>query len=86
MTLNVFFFISDEFLIEAVKLKPELYDLSSPYYSDTVAKRRIWTEIGQNCLFIFLLSFSSSSKATAITIKSEVEKSHILHQQLLERN
>lgn len=47
MTTNFFFFISDEFLIEAVKLKPELYDLSSPYYSDTVAKRRIWTEIGQ---------------------------------------
>ena len=34
-------------LIELVKGKPELYDLTSLHYSDNVAKRRGWVEISR---------------------------------------
>ncbi|KAK8373737.1 hypothetical protein O3P69_016561 [Scylla paramamosain] len=37
----------DEMLIELVKGKPELYDLTSLHYSDNVAKRRSWVEISR---------------------------------------
>ncbi|XP_076030767.1 uncharacterized protein LOC143018976 [Oratosquilla oratoria] len=37
----------DEMLIELVKGKPELYDLTSLYYSDNMAKRRSWVEISR---------------------------------------
>ncbi|XP_071525216.1 uncharacterized protein [Panulirus ornatus] len=38
----------DEVLIELVKTKRDLYDLTSPRYSDNVAKRRHWEEIGRH--------------------------------------
>ncbi|KAK4318300.1 hypothetical protein Pmani_010710 [Petrolisthes manimaculis] len=37
----------DEMLIELVKTKPELYDLTSLRYSDNVAKRRSWVEVSR---------------------------------------
>lgn len=41
-------FVSDEMLIELVKSKPELYDLTSVHYSDNVAKRKTWVEVGRH--------------------------------------
>ncbi|XP_071514947.1 uncharacterized protein [Panulirus ornatus] len=38
----------DEVLIELVKTKRDLYDQGSPRYSDNMAKRRHWEEIGHH--------------------------------------
>ncbi|XP_045119113.1 transcription factor Adf-1-like [Portunus trituberculatus] len=37
----------DEMLIEAVKSKPELYDLASPLYSNVNIKRKSWGEVNR---------------------------------------
>ncbi|KAK7082419.1 hypothetical protein SK128_004946 [Halocaridina rubra] len=42
------YYEKDEMLIELVKTKTELYDLTSPLYSDNVVKRRSWLEIGSH--------------------------------------
>ena len=49
-------------LIELVKGKPELYDLTSLHYSDNVAKRKGWVEITRqlNLMLTVEMHFLSS--------------------------
>ncbi len=44
------FSITDEMLIEAVKSKPELYDLASHLYSNVNIKRKTWGEVNRQLL------------------------------------
>ena len=37
----------EELLIELVREKPELYDMSSTLYSDNIHKNKVWDEIGR---------------------------------------
>jgi hypothetical protein len=37
----------DELLIEFVRGKPELYDMSSNRYNDNIHKNKAWEEIGR---------------------------------------